>query len=139
MSIESEAYQAVFGFAEGWAAKNQQVLPAEIKKQYIGKTQSLQKSFRFASRKSGDTLLIQQFFNTSGRFVDMGVGKGHSLENKAGKALAMDEMAGKKKKGRKAKKWFRVFYARLSDLEGALGIRIMEQAVKAVKPVKPVN
>jgi hypothetical protein len=75
-----------------------------------------------------------QTFDDSGRFVDMGVGRGHSIEDKAGKAAAMDQI--EKRKGRNPKKWYRIFFARLNALEGAIGIKVMEKSVEAVKEVK---
>lgn len=136
MSIESEAFSEVFGLVETWTRRNQEVFPSEVRKRRIGVTDSLVGSFDGNTAAAGFMITSSQSFDDSGRFVDMGVGRGHAIEDRAGKAALMDEISGKAKSTRKPKKWYRIFFARLNALEGAVGLKVMEKGVEAVKGVK---
>lgn len=137
MSAETKAFLAVQGLVQGWSRRNQELLPIEVRKRRIGYADSLVASFRDSVKTSGMTVTADQTFDDSGRFVDMGVGRGHSLESRGATSSILEGDAGRgKKKGRRAKKWMRLMFARLNALEGAVGIRFMETAVEAVKEVK---
>ena len=121
MGVESEAFFEVQKLVRGWSGRNQELLPLEVKKKRIGVTQSLEGSFADRVTTRETTVIAEQVFDDSGRFVDMRVGRGAPLGSP---------------KGRKTKKWMRLMFARLNALEGAVGIKVMEGAVNAVKAVK---
>lgn len=71
-------------------------------------------------------------FLERGRFVDMGSGRGYSF----GRSTRgdMDLQEGRHKKGRKPKKWYgKVFYGRLNDLQGAVGLKLMDAVTEALR------
>lgn len=136
MGIESEAFGEVMKLVNGWTARNQQLFPVEVRRKRIGQTDSLVGSFEGRVRSSGTTIYSDQVFDDSGRFVDMGVGRGHGIEDRAGKEMmrmVREDTNHGGGKGRKPKKWYRIFYARLNALQGAVGLKMMERGVDAVK------
>jgi hypothetical protein len=124
MGVEADAFLAVETLVRNWSNRNQTLLPLEVKKKGIGVTEALQASFRDNVRTSGTTVIAEQIFDETGRYVDMGVGRGYGLESKSEKGK------------RKPKKWMRLMFARLNALEGAIGIRVMESGIDAVKGLK---
>ncbi len=119
-----------------WLDKTGKILHDELLKQGVGVSDELKKSLRTEMRRLGEGYLEGRIiFLERGRFVDMGSGRGYSMGRRLG---SFDETSGRK--GRRAKKWYsRAFYGRLNDLEGVLGIKLMEQAVEAVKvPLKAI-
>lgn len=135
MGVEMDAFLKVQELAQGWSGRNQTIFPLEVKKKGIGRTQSLHGSFsgKTQANAGSHTITIDQYFDDSGRYVDMGVGNGNGLEGKRVNA-AIAEAAGRKSKGRKPKKWMRIQFARLNALQGAIGIKILESGIQAIKP-----
>jgi len=136
MGVEATAFFEVQAVVRQWSARNQQLLPIEVKKKGIGVTEALYGSFRDNVQASGTTVKVEQIFDETGRFSDMGVGRGHGLEGQRQNRASVREMGQKQAKGRKAKKWMRLLYARLNALQGVVGIKVMESAAGAVKAVK---
>lgn len=134
MGAEMDAFLAVQELAQGWARRNQTIFPLEVKKRRIGVTNSLHGSFaeKTQANAGSSTVTVNQYFDDSGRYVDMGVGNGNGLEGKRVNA-AIAEAASRKTKGRKPKKWMRIMFARLNALQGAIGIKVMESGIKAIK------
>ncbi len=124
----------VYRLFDRWLAKTKSVLLLELSKQGIGVTDELSKSLdENLIALGGGYLRGEISFLTRGRFVDMGSGKGY----KAGGVRVGGDLS-RGKKLRRPKKWFsRVMYGRLNDLQGAVGFKIMEQAVEAIK--QPMN
>lgn len=117
-----------------WVAKTTAIMKEEMQKKGIGITDDLAKSLSSEVTALADGYIQGEFsFLVRGRFVDMGAGNGYK------NALSRDSGSIKRgRKLRKPKKWYsRVFYGRLSDLRGAVGYKIMEEAIGAVtKPLK---
>jgi hypothetical protein len=130
MGVEADAFFAVQNLVTTWSARNQELLPVEVRKKRIGVTEALAGSFRDKVSAAGTTVTAEQYFDTSGRFVDMGVGRGQPIEGRNVNRLKVQENGGKP---RKAKKWMRLMFARLNALEGAIGIKVMEKAIDSVK------
>lgn len=138
MGVEATAFFEVQAVVRQWSARNQQLLPIEVKKKGIGVTESLYGSFRDNVKVSGTTIKAEQKFDESGRYSDMGAGRSHSLETTRMKRAIILEAGDKLKKGRTAKKWMRLMYARLNALQGVVGIKVMESAAETVKgPLTP--
>lgn len=90
----------------------------------------LSKSQKYQVRQLSNAMLESQTeFLVRGRFVDMGAGRRSTkIETRDGNGRLLGG------KGRKPKKWYsRTFWGRLNDLQGALGFRLMEDAINAVK------
>jgi hypothetical protein len=133
MGVESDAFFELQNLVIRWSTRNQELLPVEIKRKKIGVTDSLQNSFRDKVSAKNTIITAEQIFDTSGRFVDMGVGKGNPIE---GKNINRLKVQSNRAKIRKPKKWMRLMFARLNALQGAVGIKVMEKSVQAVKEIK---
>jgi hypothetical protein len=112
-----------------WTERTDTILRLERKKAGIGETGALERSQQTAVMQKSEAVLESQLeFLIRGRFVDMGVGRGRSLESmRTNKAL----LSGRK---RKKKMWYsRAYYARINDLQGVLGYQLMESAIRSIK------
>jgi hypothetical protein len=90
----------------------------------------LSKSQKYKVRQLSDSMLESQTeFLVRGRFVDMGAGRRSTkIETRDGNGRLL------KGKVRRPKKWYsKTFWGRLNDLQGALGYRLMEDAINSVK------
>jgi hypothetical protein len=104
---------------ERWIASTRQRLISEIDRLNVYEVGKLKDSIRTNIYKDGDMIVGEISFPVYGRFVDMGAGRRAKVE-----ALSM----------RKPKKWYSpTFYKRLNVLQGAIGIQIMEDSLKAIK------
>lgn len=117
-------------FVRRWAARTEQVWQEEIRKQKIGDTRELSKSFSHEIN-----IMVGGFINVAfkflgrGRMVDAGKGRGQ------GRSIGrFDEDWGKGRKGRRPKVWYsRALYGRINDLMGATGAKMSETAMKTIK------
>ena len=110
-----------------WADTTLKILLRQIDKKKVKDTEKLRKSLSVKIVEIGEGFLSGEFsFMPRGRFVDMGAGRK--------RAFNPYESTYQKAKERKPKKWYsRPFWGRLNDLEGVMGIELMEYAVKAIK------
>jgi hypothetical protein len=130
--MSANHFSEVEQFFARWMQKNEDIWRAEMRKLDIGDSQELYQSFHHTIRHLANGFLEgDQSFETHGRFVDMGVGRGRGKDDwEAGR---LDDW-GSGRKGRKAKPWYnKVLYGRINDLMGATGARIMEKAVSITR------
>ncbi len=119
---------------ERWIDRTIEIHHEELTKLGVGDTEDLRRSVQKHFRRMGDGYLEGGMtFLKRGRFVDMGSGRGYSHGRRTGgNSFDMDEP--RTGKIRKPKKWYsKVFYGRLNDLQGALGFKLMEEAVDQAK------
>lgn len=125
-------------YVQSWADRTDQVLLMTMKRLGVGITEELFKSVQSkVYAKASEMIGYDLGFLTYGRFRDMNVGRGR------GKDLSLkfestttnrEIIQGKNRKSTKSAKWYsKPFYGRLNALEGAIGIQMMEQSVRAVK------
>jgi hypothetical protein len=129
---ENEVYQLV----ERWLNKTVMYHHEAIDKLKVKDTAALRRSVRAELSKLADGYLEGKlFFDEHGRFVDMGSGRGYSFGKKTNRGRFDMEVGRKSRmRERKPRKWYsKVFYGRLNDLQGALGYKLMEQAISSVK------
>ena len=114
---------------KNWTARTAQLFKSNQTKYNIGKTSSLLNSIQGRTQQTQEDQLTASFqFLETGRFVDMGVGKGTKF------AEASLNKRGSYTKGRVPKKWYsRTFYGRLNALQGAIGFSFMEQSISSIK------
>ncbi len=113
-----------------WTKRTEMILDRNIFLFKLIDSRDLQKSLRSrVIKKSMDMLEAQLEFLVRGRFQDMGAGStSRKLESREGNA----ELLGLKT--RKPRKWYsRAYYARINDLQGVMGFKLMEEAIDAVK------
>jgi len=113
-----------------WTERTTMILDKNITFFKLIDSRDLQRSLKSrVIKKSMDILEAQLEFLVRGRFQDMGAGSGsRKLESREGNA----ELLGLKP--RKPRKWYsRAYYARINDLQGVLGFKLMEEAIDAVK------
>jgi hypothetical protein len=122
--------QKVENLLSNWQEKTKAILLRELKKQGIGDTDALYNELAHDMEKKAEG-----YFNLNlhmlrrGRFIDMGVGRGITIDRVKAQR---DKSRGAKRK-RRAKKWYsRAFYGRLNDLQGAIGFKMMEEANEIV-------
>ncbi|WBL42406.1 hypothetical protein PBT90_20360 [Algoriphagus halophytocola] len=125
-------------YVQSWADRTDQVLLQMMKRLGVGITEELFKSVQSRVYAQASAMIGYDLsFLTYGRFRDMNVGRGR------GKDLSLkfestttnrEIIQGKNRKRSKVAKWYsRPFYGRLNALEGAIGIQMMEQSIRAVK------
>lgn len=118
-----------------WFARTEVILRRELLRLNIGDTRDLEQSLRHEVRRQGNAILQGEMeFLVRGRFVDMGAGKAASkIQSRAGNRLLTA--------GRRPKLWYsRAFWARINDLQGVIGYRLMEQSIESIlKPMKAVS
>lgn len=129
--IAEQANEDVARLLAGWLERTETKLREQIQKRNIGVTDELVGSIASEMRRMAEGFLEGDLvFDESGRFVDMGVGRGHALGSRG----ALESTRGAI--GRKPKPWYsRTYYGRLNDLQGAIGYKLMERAIDAVKNV----
>lgn len=132
-NLAKETFDDVEQFFSNWLKHNEEIFRDEIKDKAIGDKNELARSFNHELKRLGEGFLEGgHFFLTRGRFVDMGVGRGHGRG--ALTSSSRSEGWSRGRKGRKPKKWYSpAFYGRLNDLMGATGARISEQAIRNIK------
>lgn len=126
-----EAQHAVYSLFRRWLDKTEGLLIQQLSKKKIGVTHELRKQMHKDLRARGMGYLEGEIsMLTRGRYVDMGVGRGHSLSGSSRGSFDLDSG----RKGRKPKKWYsRTFYGRLHDLYGAIGYELAEQTLSSIK------
>lgn len=136
--MASNPIDEVRSYVQAWADRTDQVLLQMMKRFGVGITEELFKSVRSdVYARASDMIGYELRFLTYGRFRDMNVGRGRGkdLSLKFESTTTNREIIhGKGRKRLKTAKWYsRPFYGRLNALEGALGISMMEQSIRAVK------
>lgn len=116
----------VLQLTQSWADKTKQVLESQLRQKGIGITEELFNSLSFrVFQQAGDIIQFDLSFMQRGRFRDMGAGRERKVETME----TNRKIAG----GRKPAKWYsRPFYGRLNALQGAVGFKVMEQAIDSV-------
>ena len=109
--------------ADAWAFYTIKIWKEKLQKLRIGQTGALESSFlkEVIGTPKGGVISIQFSFLYTGKFVDMGVGKGTKIggvsENRTSRALE-GKMLGNR---RRPKKWYgRTFYAEVATLKEIL-------------------
>jgi hypothetical protein len=109
--------------ADAWAFFTIRIWKEKLQKLRIGHTGQLESSFlkEIIGTPDGGVISIQFAFKYSGKFVDMGVGKGTKIggvsENRTSRALE-GRMLGNR---RRPKKWYgKTFYAEVATLKEIL-------------------
>ena len=120
--------QELYNVFQNWANKTVEVLREQIKAKNIKETDALLRSLSTKlSQQTGGTFSAQFWFNTYGRFVDMGVGRKRKIETQASNREVW------KSKGRKPKKWYsRPINARIHRLREIVTLDVAEIALKQV-------
>jgi len=133
MGVVKQTNDSVETFFGQWMSKNEKIFQQEITDKKIGDSEQLIKSFHYEIIKLADGYLKgEHSFMTRGRFVDMGVGRGHPASGIGSRGDKGSWSRGRS--GRIPKKWYSpALYGRLNDLMGAVGARISEQAVANIK------
>ena len=107
-----------------WLDRTVEILERERFAKKVEDSRKLKESLRgVVVQVAANELGGQIHFLTRGRFVDMGAGRKRKIEQVNSR---------QRRKTRRPKKWYSpVFYGRLNDLEGALGIKLMERSSEA--------
>lgn len=137
MAAESTVAELFEVLAE-WGRRTDLVLRAEIGKLGIGVTEELLASVRYRVFQEAAGAGYDLSFLDYGRFVDMGVGRGHGMDAKIERQKTNAALIrSQRKKERKPKKWYsRAFYGRLNTLNGVVSGAMVERAVKAVQQLE---
>ena len=113
-----------------WLKVSKQRLLMELRAKKVGDTDQLYRQLSTESKWAGTTIIGELTMLVRGRFVDMGVGRGHSTK---GSTRGIFDLASGRG-GRKPKRWYsRTWYGRLHSLHGAIGYKMMEQAIDTIK------
>ncbi len=112
-----------FEIADSWAFYTIKIWKEKLRKLRIGRTGALESSFlkEVIGTPDGGVISIQFAFKYTGKFVDMGVGRGTKIgdvsESKLSRALE-GRMLGNR---RRPKKWYgKTFYAEVATLKEIL-------------------
>lgn len=124
--MEADFENEAIAFFHKWLEDTVQVLKSEVDRLGVKDTEELHGSLRYlVLQVSQGHLGAEIHFLSRGRYVDMGAGRRAKVET-LGRRKAL--------KGRQPVRWYSpAFYARLNDLRGVLGIKLMEQAIQVVK------
>lgn len=122
----SELSGELYKLVQDWASKTDSSLKLNFPKKRIGESGGLLSSIRSQTGQMGDNIQYVLSFRNYGRYVDMGVGNGVSLEGRA-------TNAGIAKK-RKRKQWYsRTWHGRLHLLTGMVAVEMSETVLKEIK------
>lgn len=150
-------FSEVMQLVQRWANRVDGILDKEFDKLDIGVNDELRPSVRSkVYEMAGSMVGYDLSFLSSGRFVDIGAGKGNGRGQRdlsVGGIVALVESSDTNgriirrgrnksgqfsksapvKKGRKAKKWYsRAFYGQLNRLQGVVSASMVEQAVQII-------
>lgn len=111
-----------------WLSRTVEIHHAELKRLGVIDTGELDRSVKQHFRRLSEGYLEGGLmFDEHGRFVDMGSGRGYSHGRRID---GFETSRGKAGSGRRKQPWYsRVWYARVNDLQGAVGFKLMEEAV----------
>jgi len=117
-------FKEVFNLSRRWLARTKEVLARERNKLGVDDTLELKQSVKTRQENNFPMIKLLLLMKLRGRFVDMGAGRNYrkiqSMENNRSRIR------------RRPKKWYsRPFYGRLNDLQGAIGYKMMEQALES--------
>jgi hypothetical protein len=133
---KSQQENEVYLLVQRWLSKTVTYHKEAIDSLGAKDTAALQRSVREELRRLSDGYMEGKlFFDEHGRYVDMGSGRGYSFGQRTNRGR-FDMESGRRGRirERKPKKWYgKVFYGRLNDLQGAIGYKLMEQAISSVK------
>lgn len=116
-----------------WTERTDFVLRRSRQQLQVKQSGELDRSQQYKVHQISDALLESQMsFLVRGRFVDMGAGRPSTkIETREGNRLLLQSRS---TKARVPKKWYsRAYWGRLNDLQGVIGYRLMETAVRSVK------
>jgi hypothetical protein len=135
MTDSSEFNAENLAILTNWFERTDVILRRELARFRIGETKNLEDSLRHEVHARAKGIIQGELeFLVRGRFVDMGAGKSAKLiQSREGNR----QLTG----GRKAKLWYsRAFWARLNDLQGAIGYQLMEQSIQSIlEPMSSVS
>lgn len=132
MKTEYELEQERKKVAEDWAKITANRLVKALRKKGIGYSHSLEYSIahKLVAMAGGDITSIVHTFDVSGKFVDMGVGRGQKIESVKSNGDVYRLVGG----GRKPKKWFSpTYYAETMVLLDLMGLKYGEQGAGIIK------
>lgn len=120
--------QELYNIFQDWANRTIEVLRGQIKAKNIKETDALLRSLSAKlSQQTGGVVSAQFWFNTYGRFVDMGAGRKRKIETQASNRAVW------KGKGRRPKKWYsRPIHARIHRLREVMTLDVAEIALQQV-------
>lgn len=122
----------LYNFVKDWGDKTERALISSAKKFKVRKTGGLISSISGETSPAGGKISFELSFDMSGRFVDMGAGRGASISER--------RAARRGKFGRNPKKWYGpAFYSRLNPLESGIGFKVMEAATQNIKTLQNGN
>ena len=123
-------------FFDQWLRRTVDIMEGRIRDIDIGESDELRNSLKTSIKRLAQGYLEGEItFLERGRFVDMGSGRGYSF----GRSTRGDHdlQEGRHKKGRKPKKWYgKVFYGRLNDLQGAVGLKLMDAVTESFSALR---
>lgn len=131
MEVQNEVQQIL----EEWTKRTTDLFLQEIHRKKVGyykgksfSDEELRKSVSSNIHALGKGYLVAEFlFPDKGRFVDMGVGRGKKIGKSVEKVTAALAT-------RKPKVWYsRALYGRVNDLQGVIGLKMMENAMAQLK------
>jgi len=117
-------------------------LPQSMRKTKIKTPEGLASSLSTTQSTAGQGASGSLSFPEHGRFVDMGVGRGHPLGGLQAVKISLSSekkegIAMMKTKGRRPKKWYSpTVYGRLEYLQNKLSFGFTEQAIAALKKME---
>ena len=120
-----------------WLDRTIELHHQELKNTGVVGTGVLDRSVRGEYRRLAEGYIEGRlYFDEHGRFVDMGSGRGYSHGHRLKDSF--DEESGRRRRGaRKPKRWYsKVWYARINDLQGAVGFKLMEEVVQMQQGIK---
>jgi hypothetical protein len=104
-----------------WSSRTRDILEGNLVRMNIGISNKLSQSLREETTTSGDMVKSSLSMLARGRFRDMGAGSGSRANSKK----------------RKPKKWYsRAYYGRLSSLYGAIGYKMSQDTMSALRNIK---
>ena len=148
MSSQTDAMAEVLRFVRNWSQRTDERVLSEIKRLKIGVTRDLLNSVKSKVLElAADKLAIEMSFLGYGRLVDMGAGPGSvdrvsptiqsivaSVESPSTKRALLGIKRGRKKKARRAKKFYsKAVYSRFNALLGIISGAMVEEAVSIVR------
>jgi hypothetical protein len=130
-------FHEVKAFLDEWADNTDQVLLQMLRRYDVGITEDLYNSVRSRVYEQGSALIGYDLsFLLRGRFRDMSAGRGRgkgALSAKLESSTTNREIIRSRGRIKPARWYSRPFYGRLNMLQGVIGIKAMEIAIRTVK------
>ncbi len=107
----------MFDFVSGWAVRTEKLLRENIDKKGIVQSTRLKASLKHSIEENNGKIIITFQFSMTGKFTDMGAGRGQKANTKTTK--------------RRQKVWYRkTFFGRKAALQKAVYFQVQEEVKK---------